>query len=63
MSITLRAKQTAVARQKQQADDLLVIVRTAYRGGFYKDAARSAQHLKHVLECLAQNEEAENVHG
>lgn len=61
MSVTLRAKQSANARMRQQTEDLLVIVRTAFKGGFYTDAARSAQHLKHVLESLAANE-AEKDH-
>jgi hypothetical protein len=56
MSVATQAKERAGKRMHQQAEDLFEIVGRAYRGGFYSDAARAAQHLKHVLDCLSQNE-------
>lgn len=56
MSLATQAKAVAGQRMHQQARDLQEIIGRAYRGGFYSDAARAAQHLKHVLDCLSQNE-------
>lgn len=59
MSLTKLAKRNAESLLRQQAEDLLEVVIKAYRAGFYGDAARATQHLKHVLECLDQNEAAQ----
>ena len=57
MNAAEKAKRAAADRMRQQAEDLLTVAFRAHRSGFYDDGARAAQHLKHVFECLAQNEQ------